>query len=285
MSLPVPVVRAAVRTLLRPVLGPPFPLAAQRAWLRVMSTGAPAASGVSRETGTVGGRLAERHLPVGAGDGSVLLLHGGAFVTSSPRTHRVLASHLAAASGVAVVVPDYRLAPEHPWPAAVDDAVAAYDELAARGPVAVAGDSAGGALALLLCRTRRPVALALVSPVTDLTGATSRDYDGPDALVRRSWLEGGLAAFLGGVDAAALSPLHADLADLPPVLVHVAEQERLRRDGELLVERITAAGGSAGLRVLPDLWHDAHLLSHLVAPAAQATAELGAWLGAHVRAD
>ena len=79
--------------------------------------------------------------------------------------------------------------------------------------------------------------------------------------------------------------MHADLADLPPVLVHVAEQERLRRDGELLVERITAAGGSAGLRVLPDLWRDAHLLSHLVAPAAQATAELGAWLGAHVRAD
>jgi len=283
MSLPVPVVRGVVRTLLRPVLGPPFPLAAQRTWLRVMSTGTPAAQGVSREALTVGGRPAERHVPAGAGEGSVLLLHGGAFVTSSPRTHRVLASHLAAASGLAVVVPDYRLAPEHPWPAAVDDAVAAYDELAAYGPVAVAGDSAGGALALLLCRTRRPVALALVSPVTDLTGATSGDYTGPDALVRRSWLEGGTAAFLGGADAAALSPLHGDLADLPPVLVHVAEQERLRRDGELLVEGITAAGGSAALRVLPDLWHDAHLLSHLVAPAAQATAEMGAWLGAQVR--
>lgn len=283
MSLPVPLVRGVVRTLLRPVLRPQVPLRVQRAWLQALSTGTPAAPGVAREV-RAGSRPGERHVPPSPRPGSVLLLHGGAFITSSPRTHRVLASHLAAAAGVPVVVPDYRLAPEHPWPAAVDDAVEAYDELAARGPVAVVGDSAGGALALLLARSRRPTALALISPVTDLTGATSAAWTGDDVLVRQDWLEQGVTAFLGGADARALSPLLGDLPDLPPVLVHVAEHERLRREGELLVERVVAAGGSAELVLLPELWHDAHLFSHLVTPAAEATAVMGRWLGAHLRA-
>lgn len=282
MSLPVPLVRGVVRTLLRPVLGPQVPLRVQRAWLQALSTGTPAAPGVAREV-RAGDRPGERHVPAQAGPGSVLLLHGGAFITSSPRTHRVLASHLAAGAGAPVVVPDYRLAPEHPWPAAVDDAVAAYDELAASGPVAVVGDSAGGALALLLARRRRPAALALISPVTDLTGATAAAYRGEDALVRQDWLEQGVRAFLGGADARALSPLLADLPDLPPLLVHVAEHERLRREGELFAERVRAAGGDAELVLLPGLWHDAHLFAHLVEPAAQATADMGRWLGGHLR--
>lgn len=284
MRIPVPVARAVVAAALKPVLGPPVPLAVQRGWLQLLSTGAPGAPGVRREQVTVGGRPGERHVPEGAAQGSVLLLHGGAFVTSSPRTHRVLASHLAAATGVAVVVPDYRLAPEHPWPAAVDDAVAAYDELAAAGPVAVAGDSAGGVLALLLARQRRAVALALISPLTDLTAATSGSYRGPDALVRQSWLQAGVDAFAGTADRAALSPLLGDLSGLPPVLVHVAEHERLRREGEQLVERIRDSGGSAELVILPGLWHDAHVLAHLVRPAADAVRAMGAWLGSALRA-
>jgi acetyl esterase/lipase len=268
-------VRALVRTALKPVLGPPVPLAAQRAWLELLATGA----GPAGARTTCGGRPAERH---GSGSGSVLLLHGGAFVTSSPRTHRVLAAGLAASSGAQVVVPDYRRAPESPWPAAVDDAVAAYDELAAAGPVAVVGDSAGGSLALLLARRRPPVALGLVSPVADLTGATSAAYRGHDALLRQDWLQAGAAAWVGGADARELSALHADLSGLPPVLVHVGEHERLRPEAELLVQRIVAAGGAAELVVLPGMWHDAHVFAHLVPQAAQATAALGQWLRTHL---
>lgn len=270
-------VHALVNVGLKPVLGRPVPLPVQRLWQQVLATGAAPAG----ERITVGGRPAERHGP--AGPGVVLLLHGGAFVTGAPRTHRVLGAQLAAAAGVPVVVPDYRRAPEHPWPAAVDDAVAAYDELAAAGPVAVVGDSAGGALALLLARTRRPVALGLISPVVDMTGVSSRAYRGRDALVRQAWLEHGVRAFLGGADARELSPLHSELAGLPPVLVHVSEHERLRAEGEQLVERIRAAGGDAELVLLHGLWHDVHLFGHLVPEAAAATAELGRWL--RVRLD
>jgi epsilon-lactone hydrolase len=271
-------VHALVNVALKPVLGPPMPLGVQRAWLQLLSTGAAKAG----RPVTVGGRPAERHGPLA--DASVLLLHGGGFVTGGPRTHRVLGAQLAAAAGLPVVALDYRRAPERPWPAAVEDAVAAYDELAACGPVAVVGDSAGGTLALLLVRVRRPVALGLISPLVDLTAASSRAYSGRDALLRQDWLERGTRSFLGGADARELSPLHGELAGLPPVLVHVSEHERLRGEGEHLVERVRAAGGHAELVLLAGLWHDVHLFGHLLPEAAAATADLGRWLRAHLDA-
>ena len=270
-------VRALLRVALKPVLGPPVPLAVQRGWLELLATGAAPAGA----PGTCGGRPAELH---GAGAASVLLLHGGAFITGSPRTHRVLAAGLARASGARVVVPDYRRAPESPWPAAVDDAVAAYDELAARGTVAVVGDSAGASLALLLARQRTLVALGLISPLADLTGETAAAYRGHDALLRQDWLAAGAASWVAGADARELSALHADLSGLPPVLVHVGEHERLRAEAEQLVQRVLAAGGAAELVVLPGMWHDPHLFAHLLPEAAAATAQLGGWLRARLAA-
>lgn len=281
MRLPAPVVRAVLRGLLQPVLGPPVPVPVQRAWMTALAATARGPAGVVREATVAGGRPAERHVPPGADPArAVLLLHGGAFITGSPRTHRAFAGHLAAAAGCAVTVLDYRRAPEHPYPAAVDDAVAAYDELAAGARTSVVGDSAGGALALLLARQRRPQAVGLVSPVADLTGETRQGWTGTDVVVRDGWARQGTQAFVGSADARALSPLHGDLAGLPPLLVHVSEHERLRREGELLAERARAAGVDVELVLLEGLWHDVHVQADLLAEAADAVAAMGRWLAA-----
>lgn len=292
MKIPASVVHTALRLVARPMFGPPVPVGVQRRFNELLFTAAPLPKRTVVEQVVLGGRPGERVSVPGSdvsrtdgqhADGrTVLLLHGGAFLTGSSRTHRVLAAHLAAAAGVPVHVLDYRRAPEHPWPAAEDDAVAAYDALAAAGPVAVVGDSAGGTLALLLARQRTPVALALISPLVDLTRETSRTWTGGDALIRQGWLKQGGEAFVGTADAHALSPLFDDLSGLPPLLVHVSGVECLRPEGELLVERARAAGVDAELVLLPDLWHDVHLVAHLVAEAADASAALGRWVGARL---
>ncbi|MCW2683421.1 MAG: hypothetical protein JWP33_1334 [Blastococcus sp.] len=276
--------RAVVFLASRP-MGPPTPVAVQRLWFEAASTGGILPAGTSVQQVRLGGRPAERITSAGADESrAVLLLHGGAFLIGSPRTHRVLAGHLAAAVGCPVVTLHYRRAPEHPYPAAVDDAAAAYAELSARVPTAVLGDSAGGALALLLALRLRdaggqvPPALALISPVTDLTLASSDAYRGLDAVVRRSWLRRGTRAFVGSADAARISPLTATLSGLPPVRVQVADRERLRAEGVELGDRLRSAGVDVQVEVLRGLWHDAHLQAHLVPEAAAAVRDLGEWL-------
>ena len=149
MRVPLPLVRTAVLAGTRP-LGRPVPLGAQRRWLEAQARLGRLPAGTCVEQVALGGRPAERVTAEADAQGpAVLWLHGGAFWTCSPRTHRVFAAHLAAATGGPVLVPDYRLAPEHPYPAAVDDARAALAELSVHGPVVLGGESAGGALALL----------------------------------------------------------------------------------------------------------------------------------------
>jgi epsilon-lactone hydrolase len=284
VKVPLPLARALVFLISRPI-GPPTPVRFQRLWLEAMSTGGILPPGTVVERVRLGGCPAERIVPAGADTSrAVLMLHGGAFVIGSPRTHRVLAAHLAAAVGAPVSVLHYRRAPEYPWPAAVDDAHAAYRQLSAEVPTVVFGDSAGGTLALLLAVRLRdsgagqPAALALVSPATDLTLRTSESYRGRDPVVRRGWLRQGVHAFVGVADATALSPLTADLSRLPPVLVQVAGGERLEAEGVQLAERLRAAGGDVELEVLPGVWHDVHLLAHLLPEAAGALGRIGAWL-------
>lgn len=261
----VALLRAVLRRVVRPVLGPPVPVAVQRALLEVAALGVPLPRGVRATRTTLGGRPAERVSPQGADPARrVLLLHGGAFLTGSPRTHRAFAAHLAVAAGCDVHVLHYRRAPEHRYPAAVEDAVAAFDALGAG--TSVVGDSAGGALALLLARQRRPAALALVSPMVDLTLESATRWPGEDPLIRAAWLQQGVRAF--GVPAQHLHPQ----AGGPPLLVHVSEHERLRPEGERL-------GGE--LVVLPGLWHDVHLQAALLPEAAEAVASMGRWLRAN----
>jgi epsilon-lactone hydrolase len=286
MRLPLGLVRVVVLAGSRP-LGRPVPLAVQRGWLEAQSRLGRPPAGTSVLRAELGGRPAERVSgPDPDRSRAVLLLHGGAFTTCSPRTHRVFAAHLAAVVGAPVWVLDHRRAPEHPHPAAVDDADAALAALESTARTAVVGDSAGGALALLLALLRRaegrplPTALGLVSPVADLTLELSRGWTGADPVLRPSWVEDGVRAFVGDGDAAALSPLHADLTGLPPVLVQVSEHERLRPEGELLATRLREADVPSELQLLPGLWHDVHLQADLVPEGAEAVAVLGRWLRA-----
>ncbi|WP_206340064.1 alpha/beta hydrolase [Blastococcus litoris] len=296
-QVPVRVMRAGVRALVRPVLGPRLPVGLQRRWLAAVTRPTPLADGVAVGTGRLGRRPAEVLTPASGDPGSaVLYLHGGGFTTGSPATHRALATHLAAASGATVHVLDYRLAPEHPFPAALDDVLAAYRELMDRGATpgrtAVAGDSAGGWLALAAALRLRdgagplPAALGLISPWLDLTGSTWPDDRG-DAMLRPAWLRRCAREFGDGTDpgAAELSPLDADLSGLPPITMHVGSEEILLEDAVRLAHLARAAGVPVDLRRLDGLWHVAHASAGLVTASTAAVNALGAALGARLAGD
>jgi epsilon-lactone hydrolase len=214
-----------------------------------------------------------------APDAPVLLyLHGGGFFACSPATHRAVTMAFAQSAQLRVFVPDYRLAPEHRFPAALDDAVACCDWIAAetgRPVAAVAGDSAGGNLVLAtLLRLRDtgralPAAGVAFSPLTDLaaTGASIVENDRKDAL-----FFGASVARVGEVylppkmDARdpLASPLYADLAELPPLLLHVGTDEVLRDDSLRFAARATAAGVKVTLRVWPVVPHAWQLMGRLL---------------------
>jgi acetyl esterase/lipase len=276
--------RGAVRALVRPVLHPRFPARIQRRWLELVTAATPLPPDVTVRTSTLGGRPAEVFEPRTAVPGrTVLHLHGGGFTVGSPATHRALAAHLAAATGATVHLPDYRLAPEHPFPAAPDDALAAWRDLIARGadPAASAltGDSAGGWLALTTALRLRddgkelPAVLGLISPWLDLTGASWPDRT--DAMLQPVWLHRCAAAF--GAPPGAV-PLDAELGGLPPLVVQVGSEEILLPDAVALARRARGAGVPADLRRLDGLWHVAHASAGMVAESTAAVRLFGAAL-------
>lgn len=197
---------------------------------------------------------------------TLLYLHGGGYIACSPRTHRPVTKAFAQA-GLRVFAPDYRLAPEHPYPAALDDAVAAYRGLLDAGAqgVVVAGDSAGGGLALALMLRLRdlglplPARAVLFSPWTDLaaTGESIRSNTRRDAMFFGDGIARGADAYVGAADRRdpLISPLYADLAGLPPLLIHVGANEVLRDDSTRLADRALAAGVAVDLRVWPVVPH------------------------------
>lgn len=213
----------------------------------------------------------------GAARTTLLYLHGGGFVGCSPSTHRPLSAALAQ-QGLRVFVPDYRLAPEHPFPAALDDVRAVWRALreavdADGGRLVVAGDSAGGNLALALMVALRdagqgmPDAAALFSPAVDLTGASASlvAHSERDPMFHGPALQHLADAYLAGADAAQwrASPLLADLSGLPPLLLHVGNDEVLRDDSLRLATKARAAGVTVALQVWPVVPHVWQLLRWL----------------------
>lgn len=251
--------------------------------------------GVQVEPVTVGGLPAE-WLSGPEQSGALIFLHGGGFTTGSCITHRELAARLALASGLAVLVLDYRLAPEHPFPAAPDDAAAAYRWLLGRGwstsRLAFGGDSAGACVALSALLQLKssgvamPAAVALISPWLDLSlnGESLRTRAAADPLVTRHGLAVAAEHYLAGADPAdpLASPLFGDLRGLPPLLLQVGGDEVLLSDAERLAGRAAAAGVAVRLRVWPEMWHVWHGWAAVLPEGQSAIAEAGAFLREHV---
>ncbi len=213
-------------------------------------------------------------------------LHGGGFTIGSPRTHAALAGHLAAAAGMRAVLPKYRLAPEHPFPAAKTDAIAGFDALVADGtpPAAICGDSAGGCLALqVACHARdtgapMPAALGLMAPVADLSGDIASRFEAAEdeILIPPEWPERIKDVYLPGMarDTPEVSPLFADLTGLPPTLIQAGAGEALAGDAK----RLVAAMDDATLDLWPGLPHIWHLHAGRAPAADNAIAQMGAFL-------
>ncbi len=209
---------------------------------------------------------------------TLLYLHGGAFFAGSPKLYRPICAAFAA-SGFNVFTPAYRLAPRHPFPAALDDARAVYAALTARGDaIALAGDSAGGGLSLALMLALRgagaplPAAAALFSPWIDLAvaSASARENEACDPLFTRRMLKIAARAYLAGAkaDDPLASPLYADLRGLPPLLLHVGYEELLRDDSIKVAARAEEAGCIAEIRLWPQVPHCWQLAVELM-PEAQ----------------
>lgn len=222
---------------------------------------------------------------------TLLYLHGGAYVSGSPATHRGIAVAFSRRSRAAVLLPQYRLAPEHPYPAALDDVLATYRWLldaTGQDParLAVAGDSAGGGLALALVQALRdagdplPAGVALLSPWADLTGSGDSIHANSDV---DPWLDGPWIAPFGslyGGDRASepgASPVFGDFSGLPPMLVHVGSEEVLLDDARRVVAHARAAGVDASLGVHDGLWHVFQVFSH-VPEARQSLRELAGFV-------
>ena len=267
----------------------------RRQGLAELAGSVPAPDGIVLEVIELADRRTEQLTPPSAAEGeTILYLHGGAYTAGSPDTHRGLASALALASGRRVVVLDYRLAPEDPFPAGLNDALLAFDQLAP-DRVALAGDSAGGGLAAataLALRDRggaQPVAVALISPWADLTQSagsyTSRAE--LDPMLTAAVLTQSADAYLAGTDARTpyASPVFGDLAGLPPMRVDVGSDEVLFDDSASLVANAQAAGTEAELHEWPNMIHVFPAFPpELVPEAAEAVAAMGAFLAAHLDA-
>jgi acetyl esterase/lipase len=281
---------AIVRELLGDSRLQPTSLEDRRAGLEAMTGAQPAPDGVTVEVIELADRPAERLTPeVVAIEGAVILyLHGGGYVSGSPQTHRTYAGQLALQTGVPVVTLDYRLAPEDPFPAGLNDALLAFDQLAP-ARTAIAGDSAGGGLALATAVALRdrggaqPAALLLVSPWTDLT-QSAPSYEtraAADPMLTAASLTQMAEAYLDGTDPRTelASPLLAEHRGLPPTRIDVGDAEVLLDDSVVLAARLREAGVPVDLQVWDEMVHVFPAFPPEILPeAAQAQAQQGAFL-------
>jgi acetyl esterase/lipase len=297
MRVPPAVMRVGMRQLRARCLNPALPWQLQRTRLEQFLKTSMLPRGTTVAEHTIGGVHAEVVTAGGAGAAAgpqrtVIHFHGGGYCVGSASLARSWAAHLSAQAGCRVVLPAYRLAPEHPHPAALTDAEAVITALlgdAAPGSLVVSGDSAGGGLALALLLSMRdrglplPAGCLVLSPWLDL----GRDRRAVPGLVRRDvvlspgWLAACARAYADPATWAdpAVSPLGAAHAGLPPLLIQVGTDELVAPDAEQLAARAAAAGVAVTYTRWPRMWHDFALQPRLVAAADSALAQAAWFLG------
>jgi epsilon-lactone hydrolase len=275
----------------------PTNLAERRVRLDTVASVDGVAPDIAFEPVDLGGCDCEWSLAPGSDRAKVLMFfHGGGYCSGSIRSHRGVVSESGRAAQVRTLAVGYRLAPENPFPAALDDAAAAFEFLLGQGiaasRIAIAGDSAGGGISLAtMVRLRdagRPLpgCAWLVSPWVDLemTGATIDSKAAIDPLIHREYLGELASAYLGGADPRQplASPLHAELAGLPPVLVQAGSAETLLDDSVRIAGRLGAADVPVTLEVWPHMIHAWHLWSTRLTAGRLAIAAAGAFIARHL---
>lgn len=265
--------RNFLKITFKPLIGPPFPAGMQRFTVALLSPFMPGVPGPARTRVTISSVICERVTPVNnTTAGAILYLHGGAFCLGGPQSHRSITTRLAEQSGMQVIVPDYRLAPEHPWPAGLDDAAKVYSELMAQGlsieNIILAGDSAGGSLALdLAIKLRKEnnikvAGLALISPVVRLRQIQSdTDKKITDPMIRAAWLKQATSWYRGAAQSQIPEPLAQAPALLPPIFIQVGRDEILLKDSLELARHAEKGGRVCKLEIYEGRWHVFHLQS------------------------
>ncbi|MDX2283994.1 MAG: alpha/beta hydrolase [Bacteroidia bacterium] len=224
----------------------------------------------------------------------LLFVHGGGYAVGSLQTHRGLAGAIAQAAGARCLLIDYRLAPEHPFPAGLEDAALAYQYLLQQGyaphEIAIAGDSAGGGLSLALLLSLRelgvplPAACVCMSPWVDLTfsGESAKTFASQDPIVLVPQVRGWADVYAGryALEHPMISPLYADLSGLPPVLIQASDSEVLTDDARRLGARLAAAGNDVTLQIWPGTLHVWQLFWRYIPEAEDAVARIGRFLQA-----
>ena len=228
-------------------------------------------------------------------DRVILYLHGGGYNICSPNTHKELAAHIGKASGAKVLIPDYRLAPEHPFPGALEDATSAYRWLLNSGftgsKIAIAGDSAGGGLSIATTISLRdagepsPASIACISPWTDLamSGNSIKTRAEIDPMINLPLLKIMASNYIGDAAPSSplISPLYADLKGISPLLIQVGSDEMLLDDSVGIAEKAERSGVDVTLKIYDHMWHVFHLNARLMPEAKHAIRELGSFIRKH----
>ncbi len=264
-----------------------------RAGLEAMSLFFPLAKDIECEPVDAGGIPAEWIVAPGGEDNRVILyLHGGGYVMGSINTHREMVSHISRAAKARILIIDYRLAPEQPFPAAVEDSTAAFRWLLKEGidpgRIVVAGDSAGGGLTVATLVALRdegdplPAACVCLSPWVDMEaiGNSMTTKAEEDPMVQREGIIRLGEAYLGGADARTplAAPLYADLTGLPPMLIQVGTSETLLDDATRLAERAKEAGVDVTLEPWEEMIHVWQYYASMVPEAKKAVKDIGSFI-------
>lgn len=286
------------RLLLRPVLSPSVPVGLQRFWGDCLSLIMLGPRGFNSQPKAVAGIATTQIDPATVEPGrGVLYLHGGGYVFGSARSHMKLAAWVGQAAGARVWLPEYRLAPEHTYPAALEDALAVYAALLDEGQdpskLVIAGDSAGGGLTVATAIAIReaglppPGALVLFSPWIDLSlsGETIRTHAARDAILNPTYIRWCSTRYRGTARAEdpGCSPLFADLRGLPPILIEVGSEEVLLSDSARLAQRARAAGTAVELRRYEGVGHVFQLHAGLLREADESIRGVGAFIETNTR--